>query len=85
MDTLNIIGDEAGCYSQYEAGRCFMVNYGITLEKFHLANVAFTCQHEHSREQFLVALNMGLFETDHDIFYSFIDFDHTYERILADL
>ena len=62
-----------------------MVNYGITLEKLHLANVAFTSQHEHTREQFFVALDMGLFERDNDIFYSSIDFDHTYERILADL
>ena len=63
-----------------------MVNrYGITREKLHLANVAFTCQHDYLREQFLIVLNMCLFEMEHDIFYSFIDFDHTYERILADL
>ena len=69
-----------------QGGVSWLINhYGITLEKLHLANIAFTCQHEHTREQFLVALDMGLFKMDNDIFYSFIDFEHTYDRILANL
>ena len=36
-------------------------NYGITPEKLHPANFAFTCQHDYTREQFLIVLKSGSF------------------------